>query len=182
MSVVNLRFPGLLEALHAAASGQPHAVRALIATWQRNEGGTADQLSQGLHASTLCLDLSFPWGGASAPPQGRAGAAERAVAALTASQLFPFDAETARANGEMRTCELWPRVPDPSPGPLSLTGVHALLLHGARDLSTPLAWALRAKADLPSSRLVVVPGAGHSVQSRGPASARTTVTAFLRPP
>ena len=179
MSVVEPTFPGLLDALHQAAGGQPAALRALVAHWQEASAGPADQLSQGLHASTLCLDLTFPWGGADSPPSARAQAADRAVAELAPPQLFPFDAQTARGNGEMRTCELWPRVADPQPRSLSLRGVRALLLHGSRDLSTPLAWTRRAQADLPGAQLLVVPGAGHSVQSRGPASARATVAEFL---
>jgi pimeloyl-ACP methyl ester carboxylesterase len=179
MSVVDPTFPGLLDALHDAATGQPGALRALVARWQDASAGPADQLSQGLHASTLCLDLTFPWGGADSDPAARARAADRAVAGLSPSRLFPFDAQTARANGEMRTCELWPRVADPKPGSLSLRGVRALLLHGSRDLSTPLAWTERAQADLPGAQLLVVPGAGHSVQSRGPESVRATVAEFL---
>ncbi|WP_378226979.1 alpha/beta fold hydrolase [Angustibacter luteus] len=179
MSVVDPDFTGLLAALHAAAAGEPEALRTLVHHWQDASAGPADQLSQGLHASTLCLDLDFPWGGADAAPASRAQAADRAVARLSSSQLFPFDAQTARGNGELRTCELWPKVADPQPASLELRGVRALLLHGSRDLSTPLAWAHRAQADLPGSRLVVVPGAGHGVQTRGPASARAVVADFL---
>jgi pimeloyl-ACP methyl ester carboxylesterase len=41
-----------------------------------------------------------------------------------------------------------------------------LLLGGDRDLSTPLAWARQELSLAPRGRLVVVPGAGHSVQMR----------------
>ena len=41
----------------------------------------ANSLSQGLHASTLCLDLDFPWGGADTDPAGRAATVEAKVAA-----------------------------------------------------------------------------------------------------
>jgi pimeloyl-ACP methyl ester carboxylesterase len=180
MSVADPSIPGLLPALRSARAGDRTALDRVIAGWRRGMAGPADQLSQGLHASSLCLDLRFPWGGADAPVATRARAADRAVARLTASELFPFDAQTARGNGEMRTCEEWPRTPDPPVGRLSLKGVKALLLHGSRDLSTPLAWAKRAQADLPGSRLVVVPGAGHSVQSRGPVDVRQVVADFLR--
>ena len=44
-----------------------------------------------------------------------------------------------------------------------------LLLAGDRDLSTPLPWAREQAAHTPHGRLVVVRGAGHSVQSRSPA-------------
>ena len=41
-----------------------------------------------------------------------------------------------------------------------------LLLAGERDLSTPLAWAREEAAKAPDGKLVIVPGAGHSVQTR----------------
>ncbi|HEX8930235.1 MAG TPA: alpha/beta hydrolase [Actinomycetota bacterium] len=52
---------------------------------------------------------------------------------------------------------------------------------GDRDLSTPLAWA-QAEAKLaPRGRLVVIPNAGHSVQSRATVDAgRQAVAEFLR--
>ena len=50
---------------------------------------------------------------------------------------------------------------------LATPGPRTLILAGDRDLSTPLVWATATAAAMPGSRLVVVPGAGHSVQSRG---------------
>ena len=41
-----------------------------------------------------------------------------------------------------------------------------LLLAGERDLSTPLSWARAEAAKAPDGKLVIVPGAGHSVQTR----------------
>ena len=41
-----------------------------------------------------------------------------------------------------------------------------LLVNGDHDLSTPLQWAREELRYAPKGRLVVVPGAGHSVQSR----------------
>lgn len=184
MSVVDPTYRGMPELLHGAAGGDPGPLMGTLRGWQQGSSGPADQLSQGLHASTLCLDLGFPWGGAQAPPGTRAAAADRAVSDLTPAQLFPFDAATARSNGEMVTCELWPPEPDPPvpPDALRLRGVEALILHGDRDLSTSLAWARRTRSALPGSRLVVVPGAGHAVQRRGPESARQAVADFLLRP
>jgi pimeloyl-ACP methyl ester carboxylesterase len=180
MSVVDVGFTGMPEALHGAASGSDAQLLSLLASWQDGTSGPADELSQGLHASTLCLDLDFPWGGADAPLTARARAADVAVARLADDRLWPFTAETARTNGFLRTCELWPPEPDlavPS-SQLSLRGVSALILRGDRDLSTLLAWAERAHADLPGSRLVVVPGVGHSVQGTSE-TAREAVARFL---
>ena len=41
-----------------------------------------------------------------------------------------------------------------------------LLLNGDRDLSTPLEWARQEAALAPQGKLVVVPGASHSIQTR----------------
>lgn len=55
-----------------------------------------------------------------------------------------------------------------------------LLLAGSHDLSTPLEWARREAARIPGSSLVVVRGAGHSVQSRAVSDAgRAAVARFL---
>lgn len=180
MSVVDVGFPGMPEALHLAASGSDAQLLSLLASWQDGTSGPADELSQGLHASTLCLDLDFPWGGADASVTSRARAADVAVARLADDRLWPFTAETARTNGFLRTCELWPPEPDqPVPSAqLSLRGASALILRGDRDLSTLLTWAERAHADLPGSRLVVVPGVGHSVQGTSQ-TAREEVARFL---
>jgi pimeloyl-ACP methyl ester carboxylesterase len=41
-----------------------------------------------------------------------------------------------------------------------------LLLAGERDLSTPLFWAREEAGKAPDGKLVIVSGAGHSVQTR----------------
>lgn len=180
MSVVHVQFDPVPEALHAAAGGDEAQLRGVLDTWQRETSGPASALSQGLHASALCLDLDFPWGGADAPAAGRAKVADAAVARLSAARLWPFDARTARTNGLLRTCELWPPEPD-TPVPtadLSLRGVHALILRGDRDLSTLAVWAERVHRAIPGSRLLVVPGVGHSVQGASP-EARQAVIRYL---
>ena len=58
--------------------------------------------------------------------------------------------------------------------------VPTLLVNGDHDLSTPLEWARQELRDAPKGRLVVVPGAGHSVQSRAVSGVgRKAVAAFL---
>lgn len=180
MSVVKPSFQPLIDRLHEAATGDDGPLRALLNGWQQGTAGPADQYSQGLHASTLSLDNHYPWGGAQRPLGVRAAAADRSVASLTPKQLWPFNARTARGNGEMKTCELWPRTADrPVPhSDLSLKGVDTLLVAGDRDLSTPLVWARRAHAQIPGSTLVVIPDAGHSTQPRHQ-RARDAVTDFL---
>ena len=111
MSVGDPSFPGVPAALHAAAAGQPDALRALIARVHAADAATAGELSQGLHASTLCADMPMPWGGPGTPLAGRAAALARAVARLTTAQVWPFDRATAAGNGFIQTCLYWPPVP-----------------------------------------------------------------------
>lgn len=167
------------EALHDAAGGDDTRLRELLALVDRFNPAPASAYSQGLQAATLCLDLDFPWGGAQAAEHSRARKADRAVSKLTPEQLWPFNRAAARGNGEMVMCEHWPRVKDPEVKKLSLVGVNALLVHGERDLGTPLIWAREAHRDIPGSRLVVVPDGGHSLQVGGVGTVRQTVTEFL---
>jgi pimeloyl-ACP methyl ester carboxylesterase len=58
--------------------------------------------------------------------------------------------------------------------------VPTLLVNGNHDLSTPLAWARQQLAMTSHGKLVVVPGAGHSVQSRAVSDiGRRAVARFL---
>ena len=55
-----------------------------------------------------------------------------------------------------------------------------LLVNGDHDLSTPLEWARQELALTTRGKLVVVPGAGHSTQSRAVSDvARNAVASFL---
>jgi pimeloyl-ACP methyl ester carboxylesterase len=172
MSVGAPSFPGVPAALHAAAAGQPAALGALITRVHAADAATSGQLSQGLHASTLCADMPMPWGGPATPLAGRAAALGRVTARLTAAQVWPFDRATAAGNGFIQTCLYWP----PTQVPAAVTAAAAarprlprvpvLLLAGGHDLSTPLAGARAEAALAPDGHLFVVPRAGHSVQYR----------------
>jgi pimeloyl-ACP methyl ester carboxylesterase len=186
MSVGAPSFPGVPEALHGAAAGRPAALIALIARVHAADAATAGELSQGLHASTLCADMRMPWGGPDTPLAARPAALARVVARLTTAQVWPFDRATAAGNGFIRTCLYWPPEPSP-PGPsvaaarvADLPRIPVLLLAGDRDLSTPLAGARAEAMRSPDGRLFVVPAAGHSVQSRAAGSqALAEVRRFL---
>jgi pimeloyl-ACP methyl ester carboxylesterase len=80
--------------------------------------------------------------------------------------VWPFDKATAGGTGIIRTCLYWPPTPNPPEVAPMLPRVPVLVLAGDRDLSTPLAWARDEVRRAPLGRLVVVHGAGHSVQSR----------------
>jgi pimeloyl-ACP methyl ester carboxylesterase len=182
-SVVAPNFPGVLDALHAARAGRPRALEALIAAVQRYEAAPAMFLSQGLHESTLCLDLTAPWD-PSAPPRQRTVTLSALARAAPDADLYPFDRATATGNGLAQGCLDWPptqrpALPDGVPA-AKLPPVPVLLFSGLRDLSTPLAWA-RAEAGMaPDGQLLEVAGAGHSVQLRArDPRVRQTLARFL---
>jgi pimeloyl-ACP methyl ester carboxylesterase len=190
MSVADPTFTGLVPVLRQAAAGQDQPLREFAAQWHAADTTDATSLSQGLHASTLCLDVDFPWGGADSDPAARATVLGSRVEALPADRLFPFDATAARGNGEVVTCRAWPTTPDAwstadaraAVASLARSGPRTLILAGDRDLSTPLVWARATTAAMPGSRLVVIPGAGHSVQSRGGGVGGSEATSFLLAP
>ena len=135
----------LPERLHAAAGGDDGPIEEFLALATDVFAAPADEYSQGTQATTLCADLDFPWGGADSPEQIRDRAADRAVARLSKRELFPFNHEAARSNGEMVLCENWPRMPDrPVPSRDLRVRVPTLIVAGDHDLGTPLTWAHRA--------------------------------------
>lgn len=168
-SVAFPSFEGVLRALHAAARGDPKGLDELLSGVRRGGAAPADALSQGLHESSVCVELAPPWDPAASPAQ-RQAVIDRAAAALTAAQVYPFDRATARGNGLVQGCLQWPatsppEVPAGNPAG-DLPPVPVLLYSGQRDLSTPQAWAREEAAKAPDGRVVSVPGAGHSVQLR----------------
>jgi pimeloyl-ACP methyl ester carboxylesterase len=182
-SVVTPDFRAALAALHAGAAGDMRGVQALLKSASAGESATADELSQGLHQSTLCLDIASPW-----DPNARSGQRTRLLAgeaaALPARALFPYDRATAAGNGIGIGCARWPAT---APPPLAdgdatrpLPPVPVLLLAGDRDLSTPLPWALEEASDATDGQLLVVPHSGHSVQTRSnDQTMRRTLRRFL---
>jgi pimeloyl-ACP methyl ester carboxylesterase len=166
--------------LHAARHGnrtQLDQFLAAASSIQRNTPAAA--LDQGLHASALCADWRYPWRNSAAPLAGRAAKLRAAVARIPAKRLYPFDARTASGNGFVRQCLPWTPT-TPTPLPHGKLRVRTLLVNGNHDLSTPLAWARRQLALTPHGKLVVVPGAGHSVQSRAVSNVgRAAVAHFL---
>jgi len=167
------------DALARAAHGDPSGLEQFLSTTEGWNAAPADELSQGLHASALCADWRFPWGSSEAPLTVRDGKLARAVAAVPAARFWPFDRATLAGNGIVRQCLPWAPTA-PTPAARGTIHVPTLLLSGTHDLSTPLEWARQEAALIPGSRLVVVPGAGHSVQSRAASDAgRAAVARFL---
>jgi pimeloyl-ACP methyl ester carboxylesterase len=173
------KFWDVPAALHAARHGNRTLLNRFLAAAAVNQRIPAAALDQGLHASALCADWRYPWGNSAAPVAGRAAKLRAAVARIPAAKLYPFDARTASGNGFVRQCLPWTPTA-PTPQPHAKLRVRTLLVNGNHDLSTPLAWARRQLALTPRGKLVVVPGAGHSVQSRAVSNVgRKAVARFL---
>jgi pimeloyl-ACP methyl ester carboxylesterase len=169
----------MLAALHQARQGDRTALHQLMTETRAAAAAPPELFSSGLHAATLCADLRFPWGSAA---KGRQALLTRRAAALGEKQFWPFTRGTATGNGIVQTCLGWPSTPARPLRAVRLPPVPVLLLNGDRDLSTPLEWA-RAEAELaPRGRLVVVPGAAHSIQmrERGDAGRRALQEFLLR--
>jgi pimeloyl-ACP methyl ester carboxylesterase len=166
--------------LHQARLGDLSGLRLMLRTTSSWQAAPAEALSQGLHASAICADWRFPWGSSTAPVGGRAAKLARAAARVQARDVAPFDRTTLMKRGFVQQCLPWsPTTPTPT-APRRLPRVQTLLVNGDHDLSTPLEWARREAALIPSSRLVVVHGAGHSIQFRAVSdTGRNAVTAFL---
>jgi pimeloyl-ACP methyl ester carboxylesterase len=165
--------------LHEARGGNVAALNSFLATAHRWNETPAAALDQGLHASALCADWRYPWGSSAAPLAGRDAALRRAVAKLPASSLGPFDRATAAGTGFVRQCLPWAPTP-PTPLDRRRLTVPTLLVNGDHDLSTPLEWARQELALTTNGKLVVVPGAGHSTQSRAVSDVgRSAVARFL---
>jgi pimeloyl-ACP methyl ester carboxylesterase len=166
-------------ALRAARHGNRKRLDTFLAAARHYQRYPANLLDQGLHASTLCADWRFPWGTSAAPLAGRAAKLRAAVARIPAEKLYPFDRQTASGNGFITQCLPWAPTP-PTPLPHGKLLVPTLLVEGRNDLSTQLTWARQQLALTPHGKLVVVPDAGHSVQSRGASDVgRKAVAHFL---
>jgi pimeloyl-ACP methyl ester carboxylesterase len=168
--------------LHRGRDGDLAPLRALIRRTRAQMSAPPALFSTGLHAATLCADGPAPWrGGPAASPATRTAAAARARARLRPADTAPFPPSTALDQGLLQTCRWWPPTaapPRPARGPI---GTPTLLLAGDHDLSTPLEWARAQARRMPRGRLVIVPGAGHSVLSRARSSrGRTALRTFLR--
>jgi pimeloyl-ACP methyl ester carboxylesterase len=177
-SIVAPSFPGILDALHAGAQGDMRGVQEFLAGVRAGEAAPADELSQGLHDSTLCLDMQAPWDPRSSEQQ-RAWLLVREARPLRAAAFFPYNRATALGNGIGKGCTQWPSTIPPAladgDSASALPPIPVLLLSGQRDLSTPLAWARQEAQNAPRGHLLVVRATGHSVQtrSRDPVMMRT---------
>jgi len=172
-------FPG---SVRAAREGDLAPLLRLAHRATALEGGPFDprSLSAALYAATSCEELELPWKRA-APFGDRPRQARATVEAIPESVFAPFDRSTALGSDFLELCERWPearRAPVPGPGPLP--DVPTLIINGADDLRTPVESARAVAALLPRSRLLVLPGVGHSALSVDPTGcAARAYTRFL---
>ncbi|MDE9365784.1 alpha/beta hydrolase [Luteipulveratus sp. YIM 133132] len=183
VSVIRPSFDFVPGMLHDAVNGND----GLLQGWLQGVAAEAPvaEFSQGLHAATLCMDQVEPWGDSDTPFVAREAALQRVRSTLTAQQVYPFDVDTATDNGLVQLCRSWDvTTPDRVSHKRNLPPVPTLFLAGDRDLSTPLEWASREFRRAPHGEVLVVRGAGHSLQSRGAEHPEIIerVTAFLGRP
>ena len=112
--------------------------------------------------TTTCEEDPFPWA-RTASPAARRAEASSALAAISSSSFYPFDAAVGLAAGPMLDCLRWPDSPSAPETPGPLPDVPTLILSGGQDLRTPAAQARRVAAQIPGSQFEFVPYTGHSV-------------------
>jgi pimeloyl-ACP methyl ester carboxylesterase len=169
----------VIGAIHAARTGDPTRLNTLL-QFLAPGGDPVDSFSSGLHAATLCADMRFVWGNAATPLPLRPVALDIAQHTLPTSQVWPYTPAVAVGQGFDQTCLHWPAEHPDSNTAARLPHVPVLIVNGDHDLSTPLEWAREEAATAPNVRLVVVPGASHSIQNRELGHAgRDAVIAFL---
>lgn len=161
-------FPG---AVRAALRGDLGPLLRLKVRAVALENGPADPpraFSAALYAATSCEESMLPWA-RGAPFSARSRQVATRAALLPDSVFRPFDRATALSSDLIRLCEHWPESnASPVPGPGPLPDVPTLLIQGADDLRTPVESARAVGRRLPRSRLLVLPGVGHSALSVDP--------------
>ncbi|AKU17663.1 alpha/beta hydrolase [Luteipulveratus mongoliensis] len=166
ISVVQPKMEFVPGMLHDAVNGND----GLLQGWLQGVVGEVPpaEFSQGLHAATLCMDQAEPWGDSDTPYAQREAAIAKVKRTLSPKQTYPFDVETATDNGLVQLCRGWGITPpDAISGKRNLPPVPTLFLAGDHDLSTPWEWARTEFDKAPHGEVMLVKGAGHSVQSRG---------------
>ncbi|HEU4978962.1 MAG TPA: alpha/beta hydrolase, partial [Solirubrobacteraceae bacterium] len=159
------RLHALPPALHTATGGDLRPLAALLPRQVPDardpSGWLAPSDSSTVYLATSCEDGDFPW--AQSETQGqRLASAEAYLDRLGDRAFAPFDRYAGEQYGEARICAPWPEA-GRRPAPAPLPDVPALLLVGGDDDLAPLEGAKEIAAQLPHSRLVVVPDSGHGV-------------------
>ena len=163
--------PGLAALLpavvHAARLGNTQPLLRLARIHDGTSVSSAEDLSTGLYAATVCRDGPFPWQ-PDTPIADRPALYQAAVAALPPGSLGPFGSWAARF-GNADFCLGWPSPAGGAPlGAGPLPDVPVLAISGGFDMRTPTAGAASIVSRFPQGHLLVVPGVGHSVVTADP--------------
>ncbi len=160
-------------AVHAAARGDLAEFARLL---ERSRSGEreAERPSEGfdtaLYFATTCEEAPFPWNRA-APPSRRLAEAEVQIRALGTRVFSPFSQADVLGLSDIPSCAFWPyTTPAPAAQDAPFPSVPTLILSGADDMRTPTASAVEVAAQIPHSKLLVVPNVGHSVLGSDPSS------------
>jgi pimeloyl-ACP methyl ester carboxylesterase len=169
----------VIGAIHAARNGSQDRLNTLLQLLASG-GDPVASFSAGLHAATICADMRFPWGTAATPLALRPRVLAVTERVLPTSAVWPYTQAVAVGQGFIQTCLHWPAERPSSNTAARLPNVPVLILNGDHDLSTPLEWAQQEAKFIPNAKLVVVPGASHSIQNRETGHVgRDAVIAFL---
>ena len=160
-------------AVRAAAHGDMAALaRLLERVASSSEEGEAESPDESfntpLYYATTCEDGLFPWSRTATPKQ-RLAEATAAIDALGPRAFAPFTGASVLELSDMPACAFWPfTTPAPAPRLKPFPSVPTLILSGTEDLRTPTANAREVAAQIPGSKLLVVPNVGHSVLGDDP--------------
>jgi pimeloyl-ACP methyl ester carboxylesterase len=159
-----------VTAVRAAADGDTAPLARLLATAARVGMGEVQDFDTALYFATTCEEVRFPWS-RTASPSERIAQATAAARALPAGALAPFTAANAIDVSDVRACARWPfTTPTPPTAGGPMPNVPTLILSGEADLRTPTANATELAAQIPDSKLLLVPDTGHSVLTADPGS------------
>jgi len=151
----------------AADGDEAPFARLLREAAERGEGSEEESPSESfdapLYYATSCEEELFGWNRSSSPAK-RLAESRAQISRVPLSAIAPFGPRNVLAISDMPACAFWPyTTPAPAPVQAPLPSVPTLILSGADDLRTPTANAREVAAQIPGSRLVVVPEVGHSV-------------------
>jgi len=166
--VLRAEFPA---AVSSASHGDMAALARLLERSESSEGepeSPQESFNTPLYYATTCEEDLFPWNRA-APARQRLAEGKAAIHAAGSRAFAPFTEANALGLSDMPGCAFWPyTTPAPTLRNAPFPSVPTLILSGAEDLRTPTANAREVAAQIPGSKLLIVPNVGHSVLGDDP--------------